>query len=152
MSSPLCRSERFTLQFVADLLIPTTTRLLWEEFSHAVVAARRHIHSKFHQCTWPGTHSYNWVNWGVVVRTKTSTLRNGSKWDLNPCSLDCAYIVLPPRDGDPRSPIYIARIKMKNIHFVSMFIRRKYMIARILNLLQLVAVLSDRGQHQIVSR
>ena len=47
----------------------------------------------------------------------------------------------------------IARIKMKKCQFVVdvLQICRKYMIARILNLLQLVAVLPDRGQHQIVS-
>ena len=48
---------------------------------------------------------------------------------------------------------YIARIKMKKCPlFVDVLsICRKYMIARILNLLQLVAELSARWQHQIVS-
>ena len=48
---------------------------------------------------------------------------------------------------------YIARIKMKKCPlFVDVLsICRKCMIARVLNLLQLVAALSDRGQHQIVS-
>ena len=48
---------------------------------------------------------------------------------------------------------YIARIKMKKCPlFVDVLQTcRKYMIARILNLIQLVEVLSDGGQHQIVS-
>ena len=36
-----------------------------------------------------GTHDlYSWVNWGIVERTKMLTLRNGSKGDSNPDSLD----------------------------------------------------------------
>ena len=54
------------------------------------------------------------------------------------------FIMLPP---------YIARINMKKCPlFVDVLsICRKYMIARILNLLQLVAELSAIWQHQIVS-
>ena len=47
---------------------------------------------------------------------------------------------------------YIARIKMKKLPlFVDVLkICRKYMIASILSSLELVAVLSDRWQHQMV--
>ena len=38
---------------------------------------------------------YNWVNWGIVERTKMPELRNGSKGDSNPGYLDSDSGILP---------------------------------------------------------
>ena len=41
VSSPLDRSKRFTLHPLADVFIPTSTRLLLEAFSHAAITVQR---------------------------------------------------------------------------------------------------------------
>ena len=41
VSGPYDCSKRFTLHPLVDLFIPRPSQLLWEVFSHAVVAARR---------------------------------------------------------------------------------------------------------------
>ena len=41
VSCPSDRSKRFILHRLAGMLIPTLTRLLWEEVSHAAITARR---------------------------------------------------------------------------------------------------------------
>ena len=46
VSSPLDHSKRFTLHPLADLFIPTPTRILWEAFSHSAYVTNT-IHSHF---------------------------------------------------------------------------------------------------------
>ena len=53
--SPLDHSNRFTLHPLADMLIPITTRLLWEAFSHAAMTAPRlRSHHSTTDSLWPG--------------------------------------------------------------------------------------------------
>ena len=58
VSSPLDRSKRFTLHPLADLLIPAPTRLVWEAFSHAAVAAQNLI-----------THIFTDVDNRILINT-----------------------------------------------------------------------------------
>ena len=53
------------------------------------------IKSHFHHCLQPGSHLYSWVNWGFVDRIKLPQLRNRSKGDSNPGSLNCEFGILP---------------------------------------------------------
>ena len=52
VSSQLDHSKRVTLHPLADMFIPTLTRLLWQAFSHAAVTVQRlftHIPSVYSQ-------------------------------------------------------------------------------------------------------
>ena len=57
--------------------------------------AKTIIYSHFYHCLLPDSHLYSRVNRGVVERMKMPTLRNGSKGDSNPGSLDCESGILP---------------------------------------------------------
>ena len=67
------------------------------------------VHSHVHHCLQPGTHLYSWVNWGIVDRMKMPKLRNGSKGDSNPGSLDRKSDILPLSYRTPQSGIFKIR-------------------------------------------
>ena len=67
VSSSLDRSKRFTLHPLSNMFIPASNRLLWEEFSHVAITARR---------LFP-----------VVKREKMPKVCKGSKGDSNRGSL-----------------------------------------------------------------
>ena len=75
------------IPWLADMFIPTPTRLLYKAFSNNTYWAKT-IHSHVHRCLWPGIHLYNWVDWGIVERTEMSKLWNSSKGDSISGSLD----------------------------------------------------------------
>ena len=52
-------------------------------------------HSHFQHCLQPGTHLYNWVDWGIMERPKMPKLQNVRKEDSNPGCLDCESGILP---------------------------------------------------------
>ena len=80
-------SKRFTLHPLADLLIAIPTRLLWEAFRHAAITASRlftHISTALYSQVFIFTAEWT----GALWRTKMTKLRNSSKGDSNPGSLD----------------------------------------------------------------
>ena len=93
---------RFTAQSALQFTPPWQTCSFWHQldFSGKKNSATQQlrtktIHSYFHHRLQPGTHLYSWVNWGVAERTKIPYLRNSSKGDTNPSSLDCESGILP---------------------------------------------------------
>ena len=95
VSSSLDRIRRFTLHPLADLFIPTPTRLIWESFQpRSNYVLRRLFHSFiFPQASiarYSFIHIAEWT--GASWREQT---KNGSKGDSNPASLDSESDLLP---------------------------------------------------------
>ena len=73
VSSPFDRSKRFALHFLADLFIPTPTRLL----------------------SIPRYSCIRLIGLGCRGENEKADLHNGGKGDSNTCSLNCESGILP---------------------------------------------------------
>ena len=95
VSNPLDRSKRFTRFALPGRPVHFDTN----SASPGSILVMQQFRATNKSLTLPplmsGTHLYSWVDWGVVKRTKMPKLRNGSKEDSNPGSLDCGSGVLP---------------------------------------------------------
>ena len=87
----------FTLHPLADLFIPTPTRLLWEAFSHAAISGwilHIHISTTVYIQVLIYTAGWTGASWR---RRKHPTFWDGSKENSSPSSLDLDSSILPKK-------------------------------------------------------
>ena len=96
VSSPLDRSERFTLHSLADLFIPTPNPFLWEAFSHAAITGEDYSLTfpspsnqvLIYTAEWPG------ASWREQKCINFETVEKGIRtWalDCESCILQLSY-------------------------------------------------------------
>ena len=81
----LCTAKVLYTSSHADVFIPTPTRLLWEALSHAAISTQM---CSFIQLSEPTCHGEN--------EDVHAWLRDSSKGDSNPGSIDCESNILSP--------------------------------------------------------
>ena len=128
VSIPLDRSKRFTRFALPDRPVHADTN----SASPGSILARQELHTKTKSLTFPplSVARYLFIQLSKLGRQCRErkcppNLRNGSKWDSNPGSLDCESGILRLSYRAPQLPRVTERTKFRNFKMVAKVTRTR---------------------------